>query len=227
MDLELRTIRDDELSKYLEAVTTGFGMTSPDPDDEFPFHLLPKDRSLAVFDNETIVGTAGAYPFRIGVPGGARVPVAGVTMVTVHPTHRRRGLLRSMMDEQLDDVARRGEPLAALTASESSIYERFGYGIATLSSRWELSSEYATFAVAPTVGGSVRLVGGAEAMAAARAVYDVAARSSRWRDRPGRRMVGADLHAREGGREVLHGRAPRAGRPARRLRAVRDRPRVA
>ena len=34
------------------------------------------------------------------------VPMAGVTMVSVHPTHRRRGLLVRMMEEQLDDVAR-------------------------------------------------------------------------------------------------------------------------
>ena len=55
-----------------------------------------------------------------------------------------------MMDEQLDDVARRGEPLAALTASEASIYERFGYGTATFTTGWELASEYARLAAPAT-----------------------------------------------------------------------------
>ncbi|MFI5052858.1 MAG: GNAT family N-acetyltransferase [Acidimicrobiia bacterium] len=174
MDLELRTIREEEMPDFLRAAMTGFGMTGPDPDGEFPFHLLPAERSLSVFDDGAMVATAGAYPFRIRVPGGARVAVAGVTVVSVHPTHRRRGLLRSMMDEQLDDVARRGEPLAALTASEASIYERFGYGIATAATRWELDSEHARLVAPQDASGSVRLVEGSAAMAAARAVYDAA-----------------------------------------------------
>ena len=51
--------------------------------------------------------------------------------VTVLPTHRRRGVMSRMMRAQLDQMRERGEPLAALSASESLIYERFGYGIAT------------------------------------------------------------------------------------------------
>jgi predicted acetyltransferase len=163
------------MADFLRAVSTGFGMTSPNEDDEYPIHLLPAERSLAVYDDGAVVATAGAFPFRITVPGGTQVPVAGVTVVTVHPTHRRRGLLRRMMDEQLDDVARRGEPLAALTASEASIYERFGYGTATFNTRWELASEYAKARVLAPADGAVRLVTGDAAVKAARAVYDVAA----------------------------------------------------
>jgi predicted acetyltransferase len=175
MDLDLRTVRDEDMREFLAAVSTGFGMTSPDEDDEYPIHLLPAERSLAVYDDDVVVATAGAFPFRITVPGGAPVPVAGVTVVTVHPTHRRRGLLRQMMDEQLDDVARRGEPLAALTASEASIYERFGYGTATFTTQWDLASEYASTGLSTAAGGGVRLVTGDAAVAAARTVYDVAA----------------------------------------------------
>ena len=84
-----------------------------DPRRERRVPRAPPDRrtaALVVRDGDTIVRTAGSFPFRLTVPGGARVPMAAVTMVTVHPTHRRRGVLRQMMDEQLDDVARRGEP---------------------------------------------------------------------------------------------------------------------
>ncbi len=108
MDLDLRTVRDGEMRDFLGAVSTGFGMTTPNEEDEYPIHLLPAERSLAVYDDDVVVATAGAFPFRIIVPGGAPVAVAGVTVVTVHPTHRRRGLLRQMMDEQLDDVAAPG-----------------------------------------------------------------------------------------------------------------------
>jgi predicted acetyltransferase len=54
-----------------------------------------------------------------------------VTIVGVHPTHRRRGLLRRMMTTQLNDVRERGEPIAALWASEDTIYGRYGYGPAS------------------------------------------------------------------------------------------------
>jgi predicted acetyltransferase len=177
VDLELRVPRADQRDDLVDAISTGFGATSPPEHDEYPTHLLTTERSLAAFDGDAIVGTAGAIPFRLTVPGGARVPVAGVTGVTVHPTHRRRGLLRRMMDRQLDDVAARDEPLAALTASEASIYERFGYGAATFTTRWELESEHARLATPPAGAGAVRLVRGAAAEAAARAVYEqVAAR---------------------------------------------------
>ena len=77
------------------------------------------------------VSTCGDFARRLTVPGGAAVPTAAVTVVTVHPPYRRRGLLTAMMTHQLEQVAERGEPLAALWASESLIYGRFGYGPAT------------------------------------------------------------------------------------------------
>src|SRR3982751_4017999 len=144
MDLELRTIRDDEMGDFFHAVTMGFGMTTPSEDDEYAAHLLPAERCLAVRDGDTIVATPPPFAARRAGRGGARVAVAGVSTVPVHPTHRRRGVLRQMMDEQLDDVARREEPLAVLTASEASIYERFGYGTATFTTSWDLASEYAS-----------------------------------------------------------------------------------
>jgi predicted acetyltransferase len=177
MDLELRTVRDDEMGDLVEAAGVAFGQLEWRDDLEFPIHLLTPERSLAVFEDGDIVANAGAFSFQLTVPGGAPVEVAGVTIVGVRPTHRRRGLLRWMMDEQLDDVARRGEPLAVLTASEASIYERFGYGIATISAKWELASEHAALAAAPTPSGSVRLVTGDAAIAAATTVYDAVAAS--------------------------------------------------
>ncbi len=74
------------------------------------------------------------------VPGGARVPAAGVTMVGVAATHRRRGVLTSLMRRQLDEVRALGEPLAVLTASEPAIYGRFGYGAATFQVNAEIDT---------------------------------------------------------------------------------------
>jgi predicted acetyltransferase len=93
------------------------------------------ERSLAAFDGGQPVGTAGAYSFQLSVPGGDALPAAGVTFVSVLPTHRRRGVLTSIMRRQLRDIRELGEPLAVLWASEAAIYSRFGYGLAS----WQLS----------------------------------------------------------------------------------------
>ncbi len=70
------------------------------------------------------------FSFRMSVPG-AIMPAAGVTAVSVLPSYRRRGVLRSLMTRQLGDIHDRGEAIAALWASESGIYGRFGYGAAS------------------------------------------------------------------------------------------------
>ena len=144
MDLPLRPVTEGELPDFGRATGVAFGNTD---DDEFAWITsLEADRTLAVFDDTAIVATAAAFSFELTVPGHALVPTAGVTMVGVHPTHRRRGLLVRMMEEQLADVAERSEPLAVLTASESAIYGRFGYGLATFSTFWTLPTEGTTFA---------------------------------------------------------------------------------
>jgi predicted acetyltransferase len=88
------------------------------------------DRSLAAFDGSTPVGITGIFSFRMSVPG-ATMPVAGVSWVGVLPSHRRRGILNSLMHRQLADVRERGEAIAVLWASESGIYGRYGYGRAS------------------------------------------------------------------------------------------------
>ena len=119
-------------------------------------------------------------------------------MVGVHPTHRRRGLLVRMMEEQLADVAARAEPLAVLTASESAIYGRFGYGLATFSTFWTLRTEGTTFARPSTAGGQFRLLDPATALTVVPPLFDAVrkrhvgevTRSAKWfehvfGDRPG------------------------------------------
>ena len=86
------------------------------------------DRTLAAFDGPVQVGTAGAYRFQLTVPGSRTLPAAGVTWVAVLPSHRRRGVLTSLMRRQLADIRERGEPVAVLWASEATIYPRYGYG---------------------------------------------------------------------------------------------------
>ena len=147
---ELRVLRRDEWNTWYDTLVTAFGGTPESPEErELWDGLTEVDRSLGLWDGDACVGTAGAFSFRVTVPGGASVPAAGITMVSVAATHRRRGLLTSMMRRQLDDVRSWGEPLAVLTASEPAIYGRFGYGIATLRGSAEIDTARVRLTVSP------------------------------------------------------------------------------
>ncbi|GAA1538330.1 GNAT family N-acetyltransferase [Kribbella lupini] len=88
-------------------------------------------RSFVATDGREVVAHTSAFSLELTAPG-ARVPVAGVSMVATSPTHRRRGLVRQLMRRQLTELCEGdGEAVAALTASEPVIYGRFGYGLAS------------------------------------------------------------------------------------------------
>ena len=99
--------------------------------------VLPFDRMHAAFDGTRVVGGAGEFPFEMSIPGGV-VSCAGVTVVGVYPTYRRRGVLTAMMRAQLRAAHDRGDPIAALWASDERIYGRYGYGLASLTGQIDL-----------------------------------------------------------------------------------------
>ncbi|MDI3408596.1 GNAT family N-acetyltransferase [Streptomyces cavernicola] len=140
MTTEVRVLQPDDWDRWFSNLELAFGTREAAEEREFDRSVTECERSIGVWDGGEVVGTAGAFSFRLSVPGGALVPAAGVTMVSVAPTHRRRGLLTSMMRRQLDDVRALGEPLAVLTASEPAIYGRFGYGAATQRMSAEIQS---------------------------------------------------------------------------------------
>lgn len=132
MTTELRVLRPSEWNEWFQCLELAFGGV-PEPPEQRALEesLTEHERSVGIWDGADVVATSGAFSFQVTVPGGALVPAAGVTMVSVAATHRRRGLLTSMMRRQLDDVRALGEPIAVLTASEPAIYGRYGYGAAT------------------------------------------------------------------------------------------------
>ncbi|MEV4280003.1 GNAT family N-acetyltransferase [Actinoplanes xinjiangensis] len=117
----------------------------------------------AAFVDGKLVGGSAMLSLAITVPGPRVVALGGVTATGVVATHRRRGLLRAMMQAMFDEALGRGEPLAALSASEGGIYGRFGFSPATMRARWELDrSDARLIDCAPTVG-SLELVDAAVA----------------------------------------------------------------
>ena len=159
MTWDVRPTADlDEFKRAVGAIGHYFGGWPADDEAAQRFSSnLPLDRMHATFDGDRIVGGAGAFPFELTVPGGP-VRCGGVTVVGVLPTHRRRGILSAMMRVQLEDIRERGEPIAALWASEEVIYRRFGYGLASLSCEMSLPSGYAALREPPDVRATARLI---------------------------------------------------------------------
>ena len=172
MDLDIRAIRTDEVDRYLHEVETPFSYVPTEEDVRRERLTLEPERALAAFDGDDIVGSAAAYSLDLTIPGEV-VPMAGVTLVGVRPTHRRRGILTELMRRQLLDLRDRGDLLAGLWASEGSIYQRFGYGLATLHSRFTIDRGRTAFARdLPQDPGALRMVSRQQALPAMQAVYE-------------------------------------------------------
>lgn len=188
MALDIRPITPDEYVAFMRAEGAAFGQRPTDAElqQRLERGMFQREHSLAAFEGDQIVGTAGAYTMELTLPGGALLPVRGVSWVSVLPTHRRRGILTALMRRQLDDIAGSGEALAMLTASESGIYGRFGYGIATSTLRFELERPFAALARPWEIPGSVRFVEPEQAVDAFAPLYDRVRRRrpgmvNRWR----------------------------------------------
>lgn len=161
----------EELRDALNAISHYFGTENTDEDTERFAQWLEQERVHAAWDDGRIVGGAGAFSFELSVPGGA-VPAAGVTVVGVLPSHRRRGLLTAMMKDQLDDCRARGDLIACLWASEATIYPRFGYGVSSRIGSITLARDRTQFAQPFVPRGSVRIVSLEEAVETFPVVYD-------------------------------------------------------
>jgi predicted acetyltransferase len=176
--LEMRTLTEDEFIWWLRAEARAHGnRLDHDPEALRPHFDL--DRSIAVFDQGNIVGGAHSHRLEMSIPGAVAV-VAGVANIAVQPTHRRRGVMTRMLHYQLEDIHRRGEPIAALFARESAIYGRFGYGIGSFYERWTIERPYNGYARPYESRGRIVFVDPAEIM---KELPEVFRRSTR--DRPG------------------------------------------
>ncbi|BBY23623.1 GNAT family N-acetyltransferase [Mycobacterium stomatepiae] len=134
--------------------------------------MLDPGRTVGAFVDGQLVGTADAATSTLTLPGGATVSHAAVTHIGVLPSFTRRGVATALMRHQLDDLAARGEVVASLRASEATIYERYGYGVASSAQSVEIATARAVFRPGVGSGGPVRLVGPAEAWQILPRTYD-------------------------------------------------------
>jgi predicted acetyltransferase len=151
----------------------------PRPDDEIVERVrtrMTANRLVAATDGPDVVGTYRSWDTHVTAPGGAAVPADAVSSVAVLPTHRRRGLLRRMISEDLELARERGVPVAVLIAAEAPIYGRYGFGPATETSRWTVDGRTARMAPGVRAGGTVRVVEEAELRQLAPGIHEAGRR---------------------------------------------------
>ncbi|MET9882945.1 GNAT family N-acetyltransferase [Streptomyces sp. NPDC006430] len=137
--VDIRDVPEAHIDRALELAYLAFHDRPEKEGRERHHTLLRHCARLGAYDGDALVGFMAAHDFRLSVPG-ADLPCPGLTFVCVAPTHRRRGVLTALMGEQLRRTADAGSPIAALWASESAIYGRFGYGAATQGTTIEIDS---------------------------------------------------------------------------------------
>ncbi|CAN7308242.1 GNAT family N-acetyltransferase [Rhizobium sp. LjRoot30] len=157
-----------------------FGRNSPDIEARF----LAEGKPLGGFEEDILRGVVNGYDSTIALPGGDRVRHLAVTHVGVSPEATRRGIARELLVEQLRRARADGYVVAGLRASDTGIYGRYGYGIASWSVRHELDLTRAKLAVdVPREG--VRIVDARESFPLFRQIADAepaprATTLSRW-----------------------------------------------
>ena len=168
-----------EVRPFFAAIEAAFGGHLDEPELAAELAIFEPDRALVATEGDTIVGGVGAASLTVSVPGG-ELPLAGITDVGVLPTHRRRGILTSLIRRQMDDLRDRGEPLAGLWASEGAIYGRFGYSPAAPSAQHTIQRARSAFAVPVPRTGTIRLMDKERALGVMPAPFEAARR-----ERPG------------------------------------------
>ena len=177
-----RLIDADELPAVIDLTSLAFGVGQRAPKSYVEVYnkVVELDRTFVVDDGTTLAGTAASYSFDVTLPGGATVPIAAVTEVVVSPTHRRQGALTALMGAVLDQAVERGEPMAGLTASEATIYRRYGYGVAARYATVEVLRANAAPLVPVEDPGRIRFLTEEEAAVVLPQVWERG-----WRRRPG------------------------------------------
>ena len=128
-ELTTRPLTADETDDYFTVFRAAFLLD--ETLQQYQEHFDP-DRALGVFDDGELIGVCTRFALEITLPGAARTPLAAVSAVGVRPGHRRRGVLTNLMRAQLHGLHETGDAaVAALFASEGTIYGRFGYGVSS------------------------------------------------------------------------------------------------
>jgi predicted acetyltransferase len=173
VEYDIRYAGADEFPAVAQLDGASFGFQYSDDELECATLDVELDTVLVAVDSGRIVGASAEVPFTMTLPGGA-VDATGLSWVSVEVTHRRRGILRALVETQLRTFADNGVPVAILVASEGGIYGRYGFGVATHTRTTSIDRQATRLLDPPVAHGVVRMSTD-DARAVLPAIYD------RWR----------------------------------------------
>ena len=175
MPHDIRKIEASEFNDWRVMVRLAFNEhVHPDDIERLRTQRAELDRLYAAFDGRKIVGTGGIDSYTVTLPGGTKTPAAGIAYIGTAPDHRRQGIQRQMMSAVENDARERDESVALLWASQSGLYTRYGYGMATVQDSWRIATDHSAFVrhIRHHEDVTVRLVDADEAMKLLPRIYD-------------------------------------------------------
>jgi predicted acetyltransferase len=160
---ELLESSDETFEPWFQAMVRGFHGARAEADslpsrvEGFAHRRLSGLYDDAAADPVTPVATASSWITDLTVPGRRSIPSWAISTITVAPTHRRRGIARDLMEAELRTAQKLDLPVSILTASEATIYERFGFAPAAMRADWSIDTTRAKW-TGPIPDGRVQLV---------------------------------------------------------------------
>jgi predicted acetyltransferase len=173
--IDVRTVADEDgFREFARIHATSFGHRWEDDKlENVILPWMPLVHCVAAFEDGKMIGVSIDQPFEQTLPGGRMAPIRGITWVGVLPDFRGRGALRAMIEFQHRWFHEQGLALAALFASETTLYDRFGYGPATVvASEAEIDTRYGAFARPFSDPGAVVMIDDPAPTALVREVLD-------------------------------------------------------
>ena len=149
--VDVRPINPEEMDQFAFVAQTALALHGP---GEFQAAQMTAEWTTCVFEGDELATTFAAWPFSMRF-NGARLKVAGVTMVGTLPHKRRRGYLRRAMLRSFDEQRERGQSVAILYASMAAIYQRFGYSVASTHFDYSIDPRDVRFVMEGEPGGEV------------------------------------------------------------------------
>jgi predicted N-acetyltransferase YhbS len=142
----------DAVERYVRAEMRGFLGTANNREmlDAHVAELVANRRLSAVYDPDgvdplTPIATSNSWIGPLTMPGDRDIPAWAISGVTTAQTHRRRGIQRQIIEAELRTARSLGLSVAMLTVSESSIYGRYGFGVAAMAATYTISTRGLTW----------------------------------------------------------------------------------
>ena len=173
MSVVIRPCTKSEFGPVLRACEAAFGRGVSEDEVRRWAPVVDSTRLLGAFVDDVPVGSAGACALTVTVPGGL-VAAAGVTMVGILPSHRRRGIFGRLMGELIRDAREHEEAIMVLWASEGGLYQRLGFGLGTRAASVDIETSHASFRHPLERAAPCRLIGLDEAASVLPPLYDAA-----------------------------------------------------